>query len=68
MLPDLRRTPALENRDSWQAIVHDGALKDNGMVGFAPSLSRERIEAVRQYVIKRAREDKALEARAAPPA
>ena len=43
------------------AIVHDGALKDNGMVGFAPSLSGERIEAIRQYVIKRANEDKALE-------
>ena len=30
------------------------------MVSFAPSLSRERIEAVRQYVIKRSNEDKAL--------
>jgi len=58
--PDLRRSPALENEATWQAIVHDGALKDNGMVSFAPSLSRERIEAIRQYVIKRANEDKAL--------
>jgi len=61
VLPDLRRSAALENRDTWMAIVHDGALKDNGMVSFAPSLNRERIEAVRQYVIKRANEDKALE-------
>jgi len=58
--PDLRRSAALENEATWQAIVHDGALKDNGMVSFAPSLSRERIEAIRQYVIKRANEDKAL--------
>jgi len=65
VLPDLRRSAALENRDTWQAIVHDGALTDNGMVSFAPSLSRERIEGIRQYVIKRAHEDKALEGRGA---
>jgi alcohol dehydrogenase (cytochrome c)/quinohemoprotein ethanol dehydrogenase len=58
--PDLRRSAVLDSADTWQTIVHDGALKDNGMVSFAPSLSRERIEAVRQYVIKRANEDKAL--------
>ena len=72
VLPDLRRSAALENRDTWMAIVHDGALKDNGMVSFAPSLSRDEIEAIRHYVIKRANEDKALETRAssrggAPP-
>jgi quinohemoprotein ethanol dehydrogenase len=61
VLPDLRRSAALENRDTWMAIVHDGALKDNGMVSFAPSLSRSKIEDIRQYVIKRANEDKALE-------
>jgi alcohol dehydrogenase (cytochrome c)/quinohemoprotein ethanol dehydrogenase len=61
VLPDLRRSAALESRETWMAIVHDGALKDNGMVSFAPSLSRDEIEAVRQYVIKRANEDKALE-------
>ena len=61
VLPDLRRSAALENRDTWMAIVHDGAFKDNGMVSFSPSLSRDRIEAIRQYVIKRANEDKALE-------
>ena len=43
------------------AIVHDGAFAANGMVAFSPSLTRERIEAIRQYVIKRANEDKALE-------
>ncbi len=61
VVPDLRRSAALENPDTWQAIVHDGALKDNGMVGFAPSLSRERAEAIRQYVIKRANDDKLLD-------
>jgi PQQ-dependent dehydrogenase (methanol/ethanol family) len=65
VLPDLRRSAALENQDTWMAIVHDGALKESGMVSFAPSLSREQIEAVRQYVIQRANEDKALESRTA---
>ena len=65
VLPDLRRSAALERPETWMAIVHDGALAANGMVGFAPSLDREEIEAIRQYVIKRANEDKALERRAA---
>jgi alcohol dehydrogenase (cytochrome c)/quinohemoprotein ethanol dehydrogenase len=64
VLPDLRRSAALENADTWMTIVHDGALKANGMVSFAPSLGREQIENIRQYVIKRANEDKALERRA----
>ena len=61
VLPDLRRSAALERQETWMAIVHDGILKDNGMVSFAPSLDRDEIEAIRQYVIKRANEDKALE-------
>ena len=68
VLPDLRRSAALENRETWMAIVHGGALKDNGMVSFAPSLSRRQVEDIRQYVIKRANEDKALESRAAAAA
>lgn len=60
LLPDLRRSAALDNAETWQAIVHDGALKDNGMVPFAVSLTRERIEAIRQYVIHRANQDKKL--------
>lgn len=61
-LPDLRRSGALGNAASWQAVVYDGILTDNGMVSFATSMSKEEIEAIRAYVIKRANEDKALEA------
>ncbi len=61
VLPDLRRSAVLESRQAWQTIAHDGALKDNGMVSFAPSLDEEEIENIRQYVIKRANEDRALE-------
>ena len=46
---------------SWLAIVHDGVLKDNGMASFAESLSKEEMDAIREYVIRRANEDKAIE-------
>ena len=61
-LPDLRRSGALGNAQAWQSIVHDGALRDVGMVSFSESMSAEEIEAIRAYVIQRANEDKALEA------
>jgi quinohemoprotein ethanol dehydrogenase len=60
VLPDLRRSAALHSAETWSAIVHDGALKDRGMIAWGTQLSREDIEAVRAYVIKRAHEDKAL--------
>ena len=55
VLPDLRRSQALADKEAWQAIVHDGALKDNGMVGFGKWMSREEIESVRAYVAGRSR-------------
>ncbi len=55
VLPDLRRSPALADKKMWQAIVHDGALKDNGMVGFGKWMSPDDIEAVRAYVADRSR-------------
>ena len=64
-LPDLRRSGALGNAQAWQSIVHDGALRDVGMVSFSESMSADEIEAIRAYVIQRANEDKALEAASA---
>jgi quinohemoprotein ethanol dehydrogenase len=60
VLPDLRRSAALGNMKTWSEIVHGGALKANGMVGFANVMSASQAESVRQYVIRRANEDKAL--------
>ncbi len=66
VLPDLRRSGALDNRQAWQQIVHEGALQDNGMASFKGSLTPAEIEAIRAYVIQRANEDKEMEnARAA---
>ncbi|MBA4779632.1 PQQ-dependent dehydrogenase, methanol/ethanol family [Blastomonas sp.] len=60
ILPDLRYSGTLSSAENWQMIVHDGALKDNGMVSFAPVMSKPEIDSIRQYVIARANEDKAL--------
>ncbi|MXP30658.1 PQQ-dependent dehydrogenase, methanol/ethanol family [Erythrobacter jejuensis] len=61
VLPDLRRSATIANASAFTAVVHDGILKDNGMASFAGSLSKEEIDAIREYIIKRANEDKAIE-------
>lgn len=55
VLPDLRRSPVLADQKLWQEVVHDGILKDNGMVGFSKWLSPEDVEATRAYVAGRAK-------------
>jgi mono/diheme cytochrome c family protein len=58
VLPDLRRSGTLQNKAAWQAVVQDGILNDNGMASFADSLTPEQSDAIREYVIARANEDK----------
>ena len=58
--PDVRHSVALNKPKLWQEIVHDGLLKQNGMVAWAGQYSPAQIENIRHYVIKRANEDKAL--------
>jgi alcohol dehydrogenase (cytochrome c)/quinohemoprotein ethanol dehydrogenase len=65
LIPDLRRSGTLNDAATWARIVHDGALKDNGMVGFQSVMTPAEIDAIRAYVIKRANEDKALESQTA---
>jgi quinohemoprotein ethanol dehydrogenase len=61
--PDLRHSAALSNPKLWQDIVHDGILANNGMVAWNKNFNRDQIENIRHYIIKRANEDKALEAK-----
>ena len=61
VLPDLRYSAALGDSDLWKQIVHDGALKSQGMVPFSSVLSESEIHAVRAYVISRANQDAAKE-------
>ncbi|MXP48197.1 PQQ-dependent dehydrogenase, methanol/ethanol family [Altererythrobacter luteolus] len=60
VLPDLRRSGTLENKAAWLSIVHDGALQDNGMASFKGSLSKEQIDAIREWIIFRANQDKVM--------
>jgi len=64
-VPDLRYSSALEDVKLWNKIVHDGALKSQGMVPFASVLSPSEIDAIRAYVTARANQDAAKEKTAA---
>lgn len=61
--PDLRHSAALNAPEAIRSIVIDGALQHNGMVSFKSALKPEDADNLRHYLIKRANEDKALEAR-----
>ena len=61
--PDLRHSPALGSADAVRSVVIEGALQHNGMVSFKEVVTAADAEAIRQYVLKRANEDKALESR-----
>ena len=53
LVPDLRYSAFLKS-DRWFAIVRDGLLKSQGMVGFGKEVSQEDATAIRSYVIFRA--------------
>jgi alcohol dehydrogenase (cytochrome c)/quinohemoprotein ethanol dehydrogenase len=56
VIPDLRHSATLGN-DGWFDVVLGGVLKDRGMVSFSSALDHKQVEAIRAYVIARARED-----------
>jgi alcohol dehydrogenase (cytochrome c)/quinohemoprotein ethanol dehydrogenase len=61
--PDLRHSGAIGSADAVKAIVIDGQLHELGMVSFQSALKPADAELIRLYLIKRANEDKALEAK-----
>jgi len=58
--PDLRRSAYINAPGAMRAVVIDGIRHDYGMVSFKTALTPEDAEAIRQYLIKRANEDRAL--------
>jgi alcohol dehydrogenase (cytochrome c)/quinohemoprotein ethanol dehydrogenase len=58
--PDLRHSGVINDANALRTIVIDGAFAHNGMVSFKAALSPDDAEAIRQYLINRANEDKAL--------
>ncbi len=62
IVPDLRRSAALEDKQAWQAIVLGGALESKGMMSWARYLPPDGAEAIRAYVIDEARKLAAVDA------
>lgn len=54
MLPDLRWAGAIRHQDAFYNVVGRGALTAYGMDRFDTSMTPDEIEAIRQYLIKRA--------------
>ncbi len=59
--PDLRHSGAITSAEVIRSVVIDGLLHERGMVSFASVMDADGAEAIRQYLIFRANEDKALE-------
>ena len=67
VFPDLRRmSPAM--RDSFLAVVRDGALQGLGMAGFGDVLSVEDAEAIRAFVVDWAQRSRRGDYDSVPPA
>ena len=60
LVPDLRHSGVIGSAAAMKSVVIDGALQHNGMVSFSSDMKPEDVEAIRQYVISRANEDKKL--------
>ena len=62
--PDLRRSSYINASEGVRSVVIDGVLMQaehpKGMVSFKSVFKPEDVEDIRQYIIKRANEDKAL--------
>ena len=54
VLPDLRHSGFLNTDEAFQSVVRGGALKEQGMVSFAPVLTTDDAVALRAYLVKQA--------------
>jgi quinohemoprotein ethanol dehydrogenase len=54
VIPDLRRSAALTNKELWHSIVIDGALTDSGMIGWTQFIDATQSESIRAYVARKA--------------
>ena len=54
VLPDLRRSPRLQDAVAWRRVVVDGDLAQLGMPGFGKYLSAADAELIRAYVARQA--------------
>ena len=59
ILPDLRRTPYLQNDEVFASVVIGGARQSHGMANFNSVLKPDDVQAIRAFVVQRANEDAA---------
>jgi len=57
LITDLRYSPSLGNELFFE-IVLNGLYKDKGMVSYADTYSRDELDAIQSYIIKRAHDSK----------
>ena len=63
--PDLRHSGVIASAQAMRLVILGGQLHTMGMVSFKSALNAADAEAIRAYLIHRANEDKALEAKVA---
>jgi len=54
IVPDLRRSAAVTDKDAWHAIVIGGALEKQGMISWSKLITPDDAEAIRVYVLDEA--------------
>ena len=62
LLPDLRGSVYLWDKQDWESVVRGGMLKQLGMPSFKDNISTTQSEAIRAYVVQQARRGQALQA------
>jgi quinohemoprotein ethanol dehydrogenase len=55
VIPDLRRSTALANKQLWTAVVEKGALVSKGMINWSPFLPPGGADKIRAYVAEETR-------------
>src|SRR5262249_1017341 len=55
VIPDLRRSPMLSDKEAGRTVVIDGVLAERGMVSWSKYLTPDDAEAVRAYIADKAR-------------
>jgi len=55
VIPDLRRSLLLTNKEAWDSVVLGGALTDRGMIGWSKFVSAADVDAIRAYIGEMAR-------------
>lgn len=63
--PDLRHSGIIASAEALRMVVLGGQLHTDGMVSFKSALNAANAEEIRSYLVHRANEDKALEAKVA---